>query len=215
MHQSLKRLTNTKLVLVGAGGHAKVVIESLKASAQYQEIEIWDDSPQKEGKDLLGYTIKRTKEWSGQPFDFHVCIGNNHTREILANRYLKAGGRLITIVDRNSVLAPSASIADGSYIAAGAIVSADAQIGRGAIINHNAIIEHDCRVGDYSHIAPGAKLLGDAKVSKSVFAGAGSVVLPGVSITDGVTLGAGAIATKDINQKGSTHIGVPAHNIQI
>ncbi|MCC2606130.1 acetyltransferase [Planctobacterium marinum] len=215
MHQSLKKQTNTKLLLVGAGGHAKVVIESLKSANQYSNIEICDDNPEKEGQYILGHKIIASTRSFEEPFYFHVCIGNNHARENLTNRYLSAGGKLISIADNNSILAPSASIGDGVYIAAGAIVSAEAKIERGTIINHNAIIEHDSRVAEYSHIAPGATVLGGAKVGKKVFAGAGSIVLPGVSVTDEVVLGAGAIAIRDINQKGSTQIGVPARNVQL
>lgn len=169
-----------KVVLIGAGGHAKVALEALEGKA-YGFI---DDNTKK------FYNLKKLAD-AALTDKYQILIGFGavntkglERRQSVFENYKAQGFRFITACHPSSVVSPDAKIGKGSFIGPRVIVNAGAKIGENAIINSGAIIEHDVEVGDGSHIAPGAILLGNVKVGKTCMVGAGAVMLPSAAIAD-------------------------------
>ncbi len=199
------------IFLIGAGGHAKVVLDALLLNEfANRRICVSDNNPALQGKTLLGLTIAVPALPTGPHAGmFHVAIGNGRVREKLHDQLTAAGCRPLTVVHAAALLSRFSSIGSGSFVAARAIVAPAATIGDGVIVNHGAVVDHDCQVGAYSHIAPNATLAGGVRIGARVLIGAGANVLPGVHIGDDAVVGAGAVVLKDI-AAGETYAGVPA-----
>lgn len=204
----------TKLLyLVGAGGHAKVVLDALLSSGTLAyDVRVRDGAQQLQGQLLLGYPIEVpaiAAEMEGQ--SFHLAIGNNQARQRLFAALVDMKAVALSIVHEASSVSRFARIGDGSFVAAQAVVAAAAVLGHSVIINHGAVVDHDCEVGDFSHIAPSAALSGGVVVGSGVLVGAGAKILPGLRVGDNAVIGAGAVVTANVGA-GETWVGVPARN---
>ena len=197
--------------LIGAGGHAKVVLDALLAGGtDLAAIGIRDGRPEMQGRDLLGAMIdtpELAQHLSGQ--DVHVAIGAAPDRAKLLDSAVALGARPASVVHPSARLSRFATVGEGSFIAAQAIVGPSARIGRGVIVNHGAVVDHDCIVGDFCHIAPNASLGGGVQLGHRVLIGAGAVVLPGVSVGDGAVIGAGAVVIRNMPAN-VEWVGIPA-----
>lgn len=203
-----------RIVIVGTGGHAKVVLEVLRSRG----VPLWsvfavDDDPARVGGMLLDIPVLSTvADWKDNVRTGDraiVAIGRNTVRARLQQELELLGVEMMSGEDARAVVSTSAKIGAGSVLMPGAVVNANASIGRGVIVNTNVSIDHDCDIGDFSHIAPGASICGGVRVGAMSLIGVGSSLLPGVHIGDGATVGAGAVVVKDVRD-GETVIGVPA-----
>jgi len=202
-------MPTNQLFLIGAGGHAKVVLDAWQQT-ESTNIFVWDDDLAREGQLCLGFPIKSPISLDTLPAQGHVAIGANGVRRQLATAVLDSGRTLQTIVHPASSIARHSVVADGAFVAANALVGPDAHVGCGTIINHGAIVDHDCCVGVFSHIAPNATLGGGVIIGDECLIGAGAIILPGLKIADGTIIGAGAVVTNNVVNKGKTLKGVPA-----
>jgi len=190
--------------IYGAGGHGKVVLDAMQVAhidcagfADDAEVSTWMN---------LGVYKPSTLNLEAEIY-LHLAIGNCRTREAIATSLRLA--KFFNLSHPSAVIAKTAEIGSGTFVAALSIIAPDAQIGKHCIINHAAVVDHDCIVGDFTHIAPQSSLGGGVKVGKGVLIGAGAVILPGVSINDYAVIGAGALVTKDV-AAAMTVIGNPA-----
>jgi sugar O-acyltransferase (sialic acid O-acetyltransferase NeuD family) len=197
------------LTLVGAGGHAKVVLDAVRRAHPHAAVQIYDEAAASSGGTLLGVMIYALGPQTRLRGALHVAIGDAPARERIARALQDGGSTLVTIVHPAASIAASARIGEGSFVAAHAVVAPSAVIGEGAIVNHGAVVDHDCAVGDWAHIAPNATLGGNAAVGRSALIGAGATVLPGVRIGAHATVGAGAVVAEDVPPH-ATVIGIPA-----
>ena len=199
------------LHILGAGGHAKVVIEAAFRSGK-TVAGIFDDDIEKQGKLFLGCPVL------GKISDFfvhatsesrvHCAIGSNKARERIYLSY-KYSGCWETIQHPASVISSSAIIDAGVFIGAFAAVQPDARVGRHSIINTNVVIEHDVEISDCVHIAPGSTLGGNVVVGTGSLVGLGSKLLPGIKVGSWAKVGAGSVVTKDVASR-VVVAGVPA-----
>jgi sugar O-acyltransferase (sialic acid O-acetyltransferase NeuD family) len=197
------------LSIVGAGGHAKVVIATaISAGWDAANIQIFDDSPTIIGTRVLHLTVQggTAAVLADRHASVVLAIGHNPTRARLAR---DAACQFATLIHSSAIVHASVVIGAGSVVFAGAIVQPDTRIGKHAIINTAASVDHDCVLGDVVHIAPGARLAGTVTVGDGSFIGIGAVVTPGRSIGAGATVGAGAAVIRDV-PAGATVVGVPA-----
>ena len=200
----------TELLVIGAGGHAKVVIEAIQENSQARCIILADQDKTKVGQKVLGkLAIQNLNSWAKLPMQCHVAIGDNRIRQQLNIEAMEQGKQPLTVMHTNASVSPSACLGSGSFVAAKVVISAEAKIEEGCIINHGSIVDHDCRIGAYSHIAPNATLGGGVDVGRRCLIGAGAVLLPGIKLGDDVTVGAGSVVVKDISS-GEVVYGVPA-----
>jgi len=199
--------TREGIVVIGAGGHAKVLISTLTARG-FSIAAVFDDDDTKWGMDAQGTRVSRIeRERGGRGV---IGIGDNAQRRDMA-RALNLEWQ--TVVHPSAFVHSSAKLGRGTVVFAGAVVQPDAVIGDHVIVNTGATIDHDCTIGDYAHLAPGVHLSGSVHVDEGAFLGIGSVVIPGVKIGRWSTLGAGAVATRDLAD-GVTAVGVPARELK-
>lgn len=202
------------LIILGGGGHAKVVIDIAKALKRDLEIVILDDDLTK--KSLYGYSIagpiESFKSYLNDSSYFFVAIGNNGVRAKLLEQLREAKKQIATLIAPFSFISESADIGAGTVIMPGVVVNADSIIGEGCIVNTGATVDHDCDVGKYSHLAPGSNLAGGVKIGESVLVGVGSQVIPCVEVGDKCIVGAGSTVISNVFS-GTTVVGSPAKPI--
>lgn len=201
---------HTNIIIIGAGGHAKVVIDAILTMNPACELIVKDDNPFLCGKKILNIPIQLSIDAATHgKWPIHIAIGDNNIRAQFYHHYKHHSAA--TIIHPNASVAKSAFIGEGSFIAAGAVIGPNTILGKGCIINHNAVIDHDCIVGDFCHIAPNATLGGAVNIANTCTIGANSTILPLIKISENATVGAGAVVTKPV-QRGHTVVGIPARN---
>lgn len=177
------------MYLYGASGHAKVIIDILKAVGEPINGLI-DDNPEVE--QLQGIPVEHG--YSGQT-PLIISIGSNFVRKKIANKIGKGFG---TAVHPSAIVSPTSRIGEGSVVMQGAIVQAEANIGRHCIINTGASVDHECKIDDYVHISPHATLCGNVSVGEGSWVGAGSTIVQGVTIGKWSVIGAGTIVARNV-----------------
>jgi sugar O-acyltransferase (sialic acid O-acetyltransferase NeuD family) len=197
-------------VIIGAGGHGKVVLDAYLRARPGASVELCDDAPEKSGMHVFGIRVTvPTGPITQLGGTCHVAIGDNMRRRDFGVSILDAGLALISIIHPEASVSAHASIGRGAFIAARAVVAPSAVVEDGVIVNHGAVVDHDCRVGAWSHIAPGSVLGGAVTIGRACLIGSGAVVLPGLTVGDEAVVGAGAIVTRSV-PAGVTVIGAPA-----
>ncbi|HET7840123.1 MAG TPA: acetyltransferase [Terriglobia bacterium] len=200
------------IYVIGAGGHAKVVISTLRA-AGHEVAEVLDDDSRRWGGQILGSPIagpcSKLQELSSP--QALIAIGSNEARKELARRFPKV--EWITIVHPNAYVHSSVRLGPGTVVFAGAMVQPDATIGAHCIINTGASVDHDCVLADYVQVAPGAHLGGAVRLAEGVFAGIGCAINPCRSVGSWTIVGSGGVVTKDL-EGGVVAVGVPARPIK-
>lgn len=205
----------TKIVVIGAGAHSKVVVDILKEHTAFDLIGLTDEV---ERGDIFGVPILGGDEFlpslleNGVTAAF-VAVGDNKLREKLSKKAFRIGFKLITLVDKRAIVSKYAVIEDGTLVMPGAVVNAAARIGRGSIINTNASIDHECIIGEFAHIAPGCALSGRVKVGNRSLIGTGARVIDRIRVGDDAVIGAGASVVRDIPPRAEA-VGVPARVIK-
>jgi UDP-perosamine 4-acetyltransferase len=200
------------LVLVGAGGHAKVVIEAVRAAGAFSLAGLIDPhppAPEVLGAPVLGgdEVLPRLRA-QGVAWAF-VALGGNALRQRIGARLRAAGFRLATVVHPSAVVMPSARLGEGVVVMARVVVSAEARVDDLAILNTGAVVEHDNLIGAAAHVAPLAALAGNVRVGARALIGVGSAVRPGVAVGEDAVVGAGSAVVADV-PAGAVVGGVPA-----
>lgn len=177
------------MYLYGAGGHARVIIDILKANGVPIDGLI-DDNPSL--TELLGYPVLHCQD---NLYPLIISIGDNGIRKKIAD---KSDGEFGTAIHPTAIVSPYASVAEGTVVMQGAIIQSCAEIGKHCIVNTGASVEHECQIGDFVHVSPHATLCGNVKVGEGTWIGAGSTVIPGVKIGKWTVIGAGTVVAKDV-----------------
>lgn len=197
-----------KLIIIGAGGHGRVVADVAKLCG-YSEISFLDDSFGTATAEcsVVGKVCAANKYYCTH--DFFVAIGNSEVRERIMNEIKSEGGSFATLMHPSAVIGSNVEIGRGSVVMAGVVINAGAVIGEGVIINTSSSVDHDSRIGDYVHVSVGAHLAGTVEVGKRTMIGAGATVINNIDICEDCMVGAGAVVVRNIKNSG-TYIGVPA-----
>jgi sugar O-acyltransferase (sialic acid O-acetyltransferase NeuD family) len=205
-------MTSARIVVLGGGGHALVVIDTLQCA----------------GSDVAGIVAPAPVEAIlGVPYlgsdDFLLARGNERVRlangmgsidasgarAALFERFIAAGFEFVQVIHPSATVARSARTGAGVQILAGAVVQPGAILGRNVIVNTRASVDHDCVVGDHVHVAPGVTLSGGVVIGAGAHVGTGAVVLQGRTIGARAVVGAGAVVERDV-PAGAVVVGVPA-----
>jgi len=208
-----------QILVYGASGHAKVVIDIVEHADVHQIAFLVDDDPQIKGTRFFDYPVlggmSDLDAWllDNRSPDAIVAIGNNATRSRIAASLRQKGLTLASAVHPAACIGRSVAIGSGTVVMSGCAINSDTTIGDDTIINTGSTVDHDCMVGDGVHIAPGCHLCGDVTVGARSFVGAGSTVIPGVRIGADVVIGAGSTVLHDVAD-GARLAGSPARPLE-
>lgn len=205
-----------KVIIVGAGVHAKVVAETLSFDKHITILGFTDHDKSLHGKKILGFPVLGDDEILATVSDKKnvgaiIGIGNSNMtlRHKLFTRAVALGFRMVNAIHPEAIVSPSATLGTGLAVFAGAIINPEAQLKDNVVINTGAIVEHDNVIGNNVYVSPGVTLSGNVTLRNHVFIGSGAVILPGISIGERSVIGAGAVVTKNI-PPGVVSYGVPA-----
>lgn len=200
-----------KIVILGTGGHAKVVLQELLNQNLYSLEGFINTIEEKtfEGFPVLGSDDDLENIFNGGVKTVFIAIGNNSIRKKLIEQCKNIGFSLGTIISPNANIGRGVQIAEGTVIMSGVSINASTQIGEGCIINTNSSVDHDCIISNYSHIAPGSHLAGNIHIGEGSFLGIGVSVIPEQHIGKWCTIGAGSVVINTIADN-SKVVGVPA-----
>jgi UDP-perosamine 4-acetyltransferase len=208
-------MSHPALLLIGAGGHARVLLDALLLVGA-EVLGLLDADPALAGGKVLGYPVLGGDELLRQRKPGSVALVNaiGSTKSMARRRtlymQLLAQGHLFASVRHPSaVVSRHAATEDGAQIMAGVVIQAGAHIGENSIVNTGATVDHDCQVGAHVHVAPGVTLSGGVQVGDETHIGCGAAVIQGVRIGARCTVAAGAVVLADVPD-GSTVAGVPA-----
>jgi UDP-perosamine 4-acetyltransferase len=210
-----------KIVGLGAGGHAKVVIDILRTRPDVEIVGLL--APRHDGQEasIQGVQIiggddllpSLVAQGVAAAFIGVGGAGSNRKRRLLYDLVRQNGLELVSAIHDRAIVSPSARIAAGVSIFAGAIVNAAARIGVNVIVNTGAIVEHDVVLGDHVHVSTGARLGGGVTVGEAAYIGMGAVVRHGIDIGASALVGAGAVVVDDVPDR-VVVVGVPARVIR-
>jgi sugar O-acyltransferase (sialic acid O-acetyltransferase NeuD family) len=207
-----------RVLLIGAGGHGRVVLDIIRNMVSYVPAGFVDADAKLTGQIIDGCDVLGTPDDIEALCIQHeingaiVSIGDNKTRWRYAKRLEKQGVTLISAIHPHATVADTADVDDNVVIAAGAMVCAHAEIGKSVILNTGCIVDHESVVEAGSHICPGVRLAGRVKVRAGAFVGIGATVIQGVTIGRNATVGAGAVVLHDVPDN-TLAVGCPARLI--
>jgi len=200
------------LLVIGAGGHARVLIDIAEKQGRYRVVGLLDDRTQLHGTQIMGYPVLGGRELLGQPnLPSHavVAIGSPQPRAAWQAHLEEHGFQLAVLVHPAAQIGREVQIGAGTVLMAGVAVNSGTRLGRGVIVNTAASIDHDCEIGDFVHVAPGARLAGGVRVGERSHIGIGSCVIQYLQVGADATVGAGAAVIRNVAAQ-STVVGVPA-----
>lgn len=204
-----------RIVVVGAGDHAKVVLEAIWATGAFEVIGLTD--PKTSCLEVLGVPVlggdERLPGLLAQGVKAAVvAIGSNGVRQQVGQNLLRMGFALPVVVHPSAFISPRATIAQGAVIMARAVVGTLTTVLELAIINTGAIVEHDNQIGRSAHIGPGVAMAGRVRVGDRALVGIGSSVRPEITIGDDSVIGAGSAVVANV-PPGATVVGAPAREL--
>jgi acetyltransferase EpsM len=202
-----------KVVIIGQGGHSKVIRDIISSSNKHQIVGYLDDKFKEftiTDNGISGpISAAKTIIEQYKEMKFVIAIGENKIRRKIFNKLELHNDYFATLIHQSAVLSPSAKIGSGTVIMANSIINAEAFIGHHSIINSGSIIEHDNKVGNFVHVSPNATLTGNVKIEDGVHVGAGTTIIPGIHVGNWSIIGAGATVINNIPAN-CTAVGVPA-----
>lgn len=196
------------VIIVGAGGHGKVVADTVLLSGD-NIVGFLDDNPNI-GESFAGFPMLGSVDDFRNYSDcsFVIAIGDADVREKIVNQL--QGVKWYTAIHPTAVISKlDVCIGEGTVIMANVAVNAGAVIGKHCILNTGSIVEHDNQIDDFVHVSVGARLAGTVHVGKRTWVGIGASVRNNLSVCAGCMIGAGAVVVKNIEEVG-TYVGVPA-----
>lgn len=207
-----------KIIIIGGGGHAKVLISIIKKSLQFELAGYVDINDQGEilGAQYLGDDNKLKEIFSQGIFNAGVGVGQvtvTQKRFDIVQKIKEIGFKFPVIVSKDAIVNEDVLIGEGSQLFDGAVINSGTRIGNFSIINTKATVEHDCTVGDYCHVATSAVLSGGVEVGDFSMIGSNSVIVQYKKITSKCMIGSGCVVTKNISEEG-VYIGNPARKLK-
>lgn len=196
------------LVIIGAGGHGRVVLDSARRAGIEVAGFLADPAPERTNDAIYLGGLDRLADFRAD-HQFIVAIGDQQARRRISRQI---DDRLVSVIDPSAQISPSALIGRGTAIIGGVIVNANASIGDYCILNTASAVDHDCIIEDGVQICPGVTLAGKIHCEEGAFLGTGAIVLPGVRIGRNAVIGAGAVVTRDVAPD-TKLVGNPARQV--
>ena len=200
-----------KVMIIGAGGHAKVIVDIVIKSGD-EVIGFVDDNIEK-GTEILGFKVlgKIIEIDKYLDCEFIIGIGDNSIRKQIAEKFPKL--KYYTAIHPTVVIGMDVAIQAGTVIMANVVINPCTQIGKHCIINTASVVEHDSNIQNYVHISPNASLGGNVTIGELTHIGIGATVKNNVNICNSIVIGAGAVVVEDMKEEG-VYIGIPARKCE-
>lgn len=209
-------MTTLPVIVLGAGGHARVLAEALLRSGVRVAGCVAPDVPKQLppalpflGDDGVVATFNPAKVMLVNGIG---SVGRSDKRKAIFLRFRASGYCFATVVHPSAVLATDVHLAEGAQVMAGVVIQPGCRLDENVIINTGALLDHDCEIGAHTHLAPGAVLSGDVRIGAEVFVGTGARVIQGIAIGTGAVVGAGAVVVRDVADD-AVVVGVPARRL--
>lgn len=206
---------SAELLVLGAGGHAKVLIDALLLSAIPVKA-VLEPNQELWGKTLLGVPIVAGDDYilSHQPQDILLLnglgsISDTQPRRKLFERWKAHGYQFASVIHPKAIVSPFACLGEGVQIMAGAVLQAGVTVAENSVINTGAIVEHDCQIAAHVHIAPGARLAGSVTLGQASHIGLSASILQNLTVGENCLVAAGAVVINSV-ASGVTVMGIPA-----
>ena len=202
----------TRLLIIGAGGHGKVVADAALSMRSWEHIAFVDDKGQALGSPLglnVVGTTAQLRELAREYQAATIAVGNVRTRLELLQRCKALGMKLPVIAHSSSTVSSFAVLEEGCVVFARTVVNPGARLGAGCIVNTSASVDHVCELGEGVHVCPGVQLAGGVRVGARTWIGIGACVVQGIVIGSDVVIGAGSVVVSNV-ESGLTVMGVPA-----
>jgi UDP-perosamine 4-acetyltransferase len=213
-----RRSDQSSVVIIGAGGHGRVVLDILLRAGTYRVEGFVDSNPNLHGRRMDGRAVLGDVSCLPRLRDegLHgavVAIGDNGVRREFADYVEEVGLHLVNAIHPSAHLAHNVMLGKNIVIAAGALVCTHCQLGDSVILNTGCIVDHESKIGTAVHICPGAKLAGRVTVDSGAFIGIGATIIQNVRIGYEAVVGGGAVVIRDVSPM-TTVVGVPARVIK-
>lgn len=214
-----KPVKRESCIVLGCGGHGRVVLDILSGAGDYDVVGFIDSNPRMVGRRIDGVEVL------GQPDDMDrirdqrevthavVAVGDNGARRALGDELESTGFKLINAIHPSANIAHNVSLGRNIVVCAGALVCAHCQVGDSVILNTGSIVDHETLIGTATHICPGARLAGRVTVEAGAFVGIGATIIQSIRIGYDAVIGAGAVVIDDVTPM-STVVGVPAREVK-
>lgn len=206
------------LIIVGAGGHAKVLVAALQAQGA-RILGLIDRADSTHGSTVLGLKVLGGEEivfgYAAGAIELVNGVGSVRTVDVrrqVFERLKQRGYRFANVVHPSVVAAADAQLGEGAELMAGVVLQPGVVLGANTLVNTGAVIDHDCTIGAHTHVAPGAVLSGGVRVGDEAHIGTGAVVIQGIEIGAGAIVAAGAVVTRNV-AAGARVGGVPAREL--
>jgi UDP-perosamine 4-acetyltransferase len=213
-------MRDSNLLIIGAGGHARSVLDIALQNGDYSAIECVDPSyPRARNVEglvdipIIGTDADMEKLFEKGYRNIFVALGENRLRHKLFHHALSIGFEPVNIISRNAVISPRTRFGKGICVMAGAVINVNTIIEDNCIVNTRCSIDHDCHIKQSSHIAPGVTLSGYVKIEQGVWIGTGASIIDKVIVGEWSYIGAGAAVVKDI-ESDTLYYGVPAKKVK-
>lgn len=211
----------TPLILIGAGGHASVLIDCIRHQSGVEIVGILESNPALLGKTVWGVRVIGTDSDITRYANNEVQLLNGlgsidvpKHRKSIFHQFKALGYRFYTVIHPTAYVAYGVTLGEGVQIMAGSVVQPQTVIGDNVLVNTRVVIDHECRVGDHVHIAPGTVISGDVSIGNTSHIGTGAVIKQGMTVGSHCVVGAGAVVVNNIDP-GSRVAGVPAKRISV
>jgi len=210
----------TLILILGAGGHAKVLIDCLLHQSNVTIIGILDNDTTCFDKEILGIGVlgaeDKLKDYSPNQVQLINGLGSidipTHRKNIF-NKFKTLGYRFFSVIHPTACVANCSQLSEGVQILAGSIIQPGCKIGNNVIVNTRATIDHDCHIADHVHLAPAVAMSGNVVVGEESHIGTGAVIVQGITIEAKCLVAAGAVVIRNM-ATGQRVAGVPAKKIK-
>src|SRR3990167_2305685 len=199
-------MEKTLVFILGAGGHAKVLIDTLGSNNNINILGIADINPTLQGRSILGIPVvgddnEILKKYPPSSIKLVNGIGSVGSTSIRKNVFVKfknLGYSFLNVIHSTSYIAKEVTIGEGAQVITRSTIHPGSSIGNNVIVNTHASIDHDCHIGDHVHLAPGVVCCGGVTIGEGTHVGSGATILQGIHIGDHCLIAAGAVVTKNL-----------------